>query len=180
MPLEDGNISKEPDGFFNESYCRWCYANGNFCYTSLEELTDFLVEHMSRENWSAERARAYLDGYLPTLQYWKQHGEGGEDEEFKRFKEQLIREFNELHVKGMPEVKTINFMAGGYINMEYPLANGRKVKLLEDDTVYPANQLVSESDGGRCFGIAGNKDILLVCTYEENGEDPELVVYRKR
>ena len=24
MPLEDTNISKEPDGFFNEEYCRKC------------------------------------------------------------------------------------------------------------------------------------------------------------
>ena len=37
MPLEDSNISKETDGFFNEEYCKWCYADGNFCYTSLEE-----------------------------------------------------------------------------------------------------------------------------------------------
>ena len=51
MPLEDSNISKEPDGFFNEEYCKWCYADGKFCYTSLEELTDFLVDHMSNENY---------------------------------------------------------------------------------------------------------------------------------
>ena len=29
MPLnEDGMISREPDGFFNEDYCKWCYADG--------------------------------------------------------------------------------------------------------------------------------------------------------
>ena len=32
----------------------------------------------------------------------------------------------------------------------------------------------------RCFGIAANMDFLLVCTYEENGENPELVIYKKR
>ena len=30
MPLEDSNISKEVDGFFNEEYCKWCYADGDF------------------------------------------------------------------------------------------------------------------------------------------------------
>ena len=35
-------------------------------------------------------------------------------------------------------------------------------------------------DGGRCFRIAANMDFLLVCTYEENGENPELVIYKKR
>ena len=35
MPLEeDGNISKEPDGFFNEDYCKWCYTDGKFVYPS--------------------------------------------------------------------------------------------------------------------------------------------------
>ena len=29
MPLtEDGMLSREPDGSFNEDYCRWCYAGG--------------------------------------------------------------------------------------------------------------------------------------------------------
>ena len=31
-----------------------------------------------------------------------------------------------------------------------------------------------------CVGIAENMDFLLVCTYEENGENPELVIYKKR
>ena len=30
MPLEDSVISKEPDGDFNEDYCKWCYAEGQF------------------------------------------------------------------------------------------------------------------------------------------------------
>lgn len=38
MPLEDSTISKEPDGDFNEEYCKWCYADGEFKYTSKEQL----------------------------------------------------------------------------------------------------------------------------------------------
>ena len=34
--------------------------------------------------------------------------------------------------------------------------------------------------GDRCFGIAANMDFILVCTYEEDGKDPELVLYKKR
>ena len=30
MPLEDSNISKEKDGFFNEDYCKWCYADREY------------------------------------------------------------------------------------------------------------------------------------------------------
>ena len=71
MPLDDSSISKETDGTFNEEYCKWCYTDGKFVYASLEELTDFLVEHMSNENWSPEQARAFFEAQLPKLDHWK-------------------------------------------------------------------------------------------------------------
>ena len=72
MPLDDSSVSREPDGTFNEEYCKWCYADGKFVYTSLEELTDFLVGHMSNENWPPEQARAYFEAQLPKLDHWQQ------------------------------------------------------------------------------------------------------------
>ena len=71
MPLDDSTISKETDGIFNEEYCKWCYTDGNFVYKSLDELTDFLVGHMSNENWPAEQAQAYFEEQLPKLNRWK-------------------------------------------------------------------------------------------------------------
>ena len=70
MPLDDSLISKETDGTFNEEYCKWCYADGKFVYTSLDELTDFLVEHMSNESFPPEQARAYFESSLPKLNHW--------------------------------------------------------------------------------------------------------------
>lgn len=29
MPLEDATTSREPNGAFNEEYCKWCYAGAN-------------------------------------------------------------------------------------------------------------------------------------------------------
>ena len=72
MPLEDPNISREPDGTFNEEYCKWCYADGKFVYTSLEELLNFLESHMSNEAWPPEQVRAYFEAQLPKLNHWKQ------------------------------------------------------------------------------------------------------------
>ena len=73
MPLDDSLISKETDGTFNEEYCKWCYADGKFVYTSLDELTDFLVEHMSNESFPPEQARAYFESSLPKLNHWKEN-----------------------------------------------------------------------------------------------------------
>ena len=75
MPLEDSLLSREPDGSLNEDYCKWCYADGQFAYQDLQTLTDFLVEHMSNENWSAEQARAYFEAQLPQLQHWREKKE---------------------------------------------------------------------------------------------------------
>ena len=75
MPLDDSLLSREPDGSFNEDYCKWCYADGQFAYQDLQTLTDFLVEHMSNENWSAEQARAYFEAQLPQLQHWREKKE---------------------------------------------------------------------------------------------------------
>lgn len=71
MSLDDSSISKELDGSFNEEYCKWCYTGGKFIYASVEELTDFLVEHMANENWPAEQARVFFEEQLPKLNYWK-------------------------------------------------------------------------------------------------------------
>lgn len=70
MPLDDSSVSKEPDGTFNEEYCKWCYTDGKFIYKSIEELIDFLVESMSNENWPPEQARAFFEAQLPRLDYW--------------------------------------------------------------------------------------------------------------
>ena len=72
MPLDDASLSKEPDGSFNEEYCKWCYSGGEFAYTDLEQLTDFLVGHMANEAFPPEQARAYFAAELPKLAYWRQ------------------------------------------------------------------------------------------------------------
>ena len=54
------------------------------------------------------------------------------------------------------------------------------MKLLNDSATYLGNQLESEKDSNRCFGLAANTEFLLVCAYEANGENPELLVYKKR
>lgn len=71
MPLDDGSISKEPDGSFNEDYCKWCYADGKFVYTDLEHLLDFLAGHMANETWPPEQVRAYFSQQLPKLKHWQ-------------------------------------------------------------------------------------------------------------
>ena len=80
----------------------------------------------------------------------------------------------------MPEVTKLNALVGKYVNLEYKLPNGSSVKFLDDQTTYLGNQLRSEIVDGLCFGVVANMDFILVCTYEEEGAHPELILYKKR
>ena len=80
----------------------------------------------------------------------------------------------------MPKVEKLNALVGKYVNLEYPLPNGKKVQFLDDQTTYLGNQLESEIVDGLCFGILANMDFIMVSTYEEDGENPELIMYKKR
>lgn len=70
MPLDDSTTSKEPDGTFNEEYCKWCYTDGDFIYKDINQLIDFLTEHMSNDNFPKEQARAYFEEQIPKLRHW--------------------------------------------------------------------------------------------------------------
>ena len=73
MPLsEDNMISREPDGNYNEEYCRWCYSDGAFAYESKDALIEFLISHMPNpEKAQEEVRRSQYDLYLSQLKHWK-------------------------------------------------------------------------------------------------------------
>lgn len=181
MPLEDDcNISREKDGFYNEDYCKWCYADGEYMYHDMDELIEVCAKSMAKGNFSEEQIREYMKKMLPSLDYWKKYLNVGGKEKFDELKQKLINEINGLHVEGMPEVKSLNALVGNFINLEYRLPNGKLTKFLDDRATYLGTQLESEICEDLCFGIAANMDFILVCTYGANGEDPELLVYKKR
>ena len=180
MPLDDALISHNSDGTMNEDYCKWCYADGTYTYSSMDELIDVCVPMMTKEGFTEEQARAYMKQTLPGLDYWKRYQELSDDGQFEAFKTQLVEEINALHIEGMPKVEKLNALVGSYVNLAYPLPSGVSVRFLDDGTTYLGNQLASETDGSRCFGVLANADFLLISTYGEGGVDPELVLYKKR
>lgn len=121
----------------------------------------------------------YNDGEF-TLDFWKKYSELGGEEEFEKFKKKLIDEFNALDVEGLPKVENLNVLSGSFVNLEYTLPNGTRVNFLDDSATYLGNQLPCEFGGDRCFGIVANTTFLMVCTYEKDGINPELVLYKKR
>lgn len=114
-------------------------------------------------------------GNCITAQCYKNGGK----ENFCAHKAQLIREFNALEIADMPQITELCPLCGAFINMEYSLPNGEKIKLLSDRDIYLGCQ-VEKANSSRCFGLAADDQYLLVCEYGENGSDPEIICYKKR
>lgn len=151
--------------------CKCCGMNLEDCNISKEINGNFNEEYCK---W------CYNDGNF-TLDFWKQYVKIGGIEKFEEFKKQIIDEFNSiLGIEGLPKIENLNVLSGSFINLEYRLPNGNLVKFLDDKASYLGSQLECEFGGDRCFGIAANMDFLLICTYEKDGKNPELVMYKKR
>ena len=151
--------------------CKCCGMNLEDCNISKETNGNFNEEYCK---W------CYSDGDF-TLDFWKQYIKIGGIEKFEEFKKQIIDEFNAiLGIEGLPKIEKLNVLPGSFVNLEYKLSNGSLVKFLDDKASYLGSQLECEFGGDRCFGIVANMDFLLICTYEKNGENPELVMYKKR
>ena len=180
MPLEDAFIGRNKDGSLNEDYCQWCYADGTYTYSDMDDLIRVCVPNMVKQGFTEDQARSYMKQMLPTLDYWKRYEDLSDGGQFEAFKKQLMEEINALNIEGMPKVEALNALVGQYVNLEYLLPNGMKAKFLDDQTTYLGNQLESEIVEGLCFGVLANMDFILVCTYEKDGANPELILYKKR
>ena len=180
MPMDDGILSRNKDGTLNEDYCQWCYADGTYTYHNMDDLIDVCVQNMVGENFTEAQARAYLKEALPKLDYWKRYEQLSDDGRFESFKRQLIDEINALGIEGMPKVETLNALVGRFVNLSYRLPSGAAVRFLNDGTTYLGTQLEPLFGGDRCFGVLANMDFILISTYEAGGENPELLLYKKR
>ena len=73
MPLEDEIVSHDRDGSLNENYCKWCYADGTYTYSNMDDLIDVCVKHMINQGFTEEQESAHMKATLPTLDYWKKY-----------------------------------------------------------------------------------------------------------
>jgi len=111
-------------------------------------------------------------GYCFIAEKVKKDGMEGVD----KLKQQLIEELNGLGYN--LNLKDLNELCGGFVNLEYPVPSGM-IKFLNDKDVYYGNQI--EIDGEeKCYGVIANEEFLLVCRYGYMGAEPELLTYKKR
>lgn len=109
-------------------------------------------------------------GYIKT---------GGKDA-YLAFKQVLLDEINAtLDALGYPPAEKLYELCGSYVNLGYTLPNGMTVGFLKDGNVYLGTQ-IQLPDTGTCIGVVADTTFILICSYRENGESPELLLFKKR
>ena len=104
---------------------------------------------------------------------------GGTDA-YKTFKAQLLAEINALlRAEGLTETDALYELAGSFVNLEYTLPSGEKVKLLNDKNIYLGTQ-IEFADLGICYGVVADTTFILICSYSVDGSEREIVIYKRR
>lgn len=107
----------------------------------------------------------------------------GGKENYELLKSELINEFNSLKIPGMSKIKDLFPLNGSLINLEYRLPSGKKVKLLDDNDIYLGNQVECEFSNDEIksyYGLVANMSFILVCEYNEDKSNPEIIIYKRR
>lgn len=92
-------------------------------------------------------------------------------------KKNLMGEFNGLYIQDMEEVTELIALKGSFVNIEYTLPNGQKVRFWDDNRIYLGNQL-NKKDSDRCYGIIADEKYLMVSEYSGYGADAEVIIYK--
>ena len=107
----------------------------------------------------------------------------GGKESYEKFKIELINEINDLNIPGMPKINELTPLNGSFVNLNYQLPNGKNIQFLDNNDIYLGNQVENMFNDGeiiRCFGILANMNFILISEYGINGDNPEIIIYKKR
>lgn len=107
----------------------------------------------------------------------------GGKENYELFKKELIKEINSLNIPGMPKINELYPLNGSFVNLNYPMPSGKEIQILDNNEIYLGNQVECEFNNEeiiRCFGVLANTNFILVSEYGPNGENAEIIVYKKR
>ncbi len=93
-------------------------------------------------------------------------------------KQELIRQFNELGIEDMGEVTELYELKGDFINLEYTLPSGQKIKLWDDNKTYYGAE-ICRKNSGTCYGLTAGDGYLLVCEYGNGGSGAQIVLLKR-
>lgn len=116
-----------------------------------------------------------LGGECIAAEYIKKNGK----ESYEKFKTSILERVNKiLNCLDFPVQPQLFELAGSYVNLAYPIPNGKTVKFLDDTQIYLGCQIQNPS--ASCYiGVVAGNDFTIVTSYEANGTNPKLLLYKK-
>lgn len=109
--------------------------------------------------------------------------EVGGNKSFDILKNELKDEINMLGIEGMPKIDELYPLHGAFVNLEYSLPSGNKVKFLDDDMAYLGNQvecIFNDNEVKKYFGVVCDMNFILISEYEDDGKNSEIICYKRR
>lgn len=98
------------------------------------------------------------------------------------FKNNLIKEINDLNIEGLPIINELNTIKGSSINLKYFICNN-KIKLLKGNETYLYKEvecIFNNNELKSHFSIICNTSFILIIEYQEDKSNNEVVVYKRR
>ena len=92
----------------------------------------------------------------------------------RKYKNELIEEINNLNLDFIFKIEELYPLNGIFVNIEYELHNGEKIRLLKDNNIYLGTQLP------KADGIIADNDYILVGKYDNNYQNANIIVYKQR
>lgn len=101
----------------------------------------------------------------------------GNYEAFKR--RALVRINKIMDDERLPFIEELSEYEGAFVNIEYTLPNGKKIKLLDDNDMYLAAQ-VENPELEICYGVVIDAGCIIIGSYDYEGSNAKLLLYRQR
>lgn len=99
---------------------------------------------------------------------------------YEQFKNVLLNDINELlKILAIPEIDKLYELAGQFVNLAYRLPSNEFVKFLDDEKIYLGCQIQLPYLCG-CIGVVADASFILICSYSVDGNEGEILLYKKR
>lgn len=111
-------------------------------------------------------------GRCAAAEYIKKNGK----EAYAEYKAELLKEINALmRSYELPAMENLFETVGEFVDLEYPLPNGKKAGFLSKNDVYLCGMT---ERGGASYGAVIGEDFVIVSEFGNGGA--ELLLYKKR
>ncbi len=104
---------------------------------------------------------------------------GHTKEKIIAYKNELIKEINNLNLDFISKIEELYSLNGRFVNLEYELPNGEKIKFLKDNNIYLGTQLPKDDNSGY-YGLIADNDYILVSEYDNNYQNAKIILYKQR